>query len=87
MKDRKWHDECQTNYNKVANELIDNGYTRSKRSDVYKEQFAKDDQILVIVHSLGSSAWWSTDITLSLKSDSRIRTAPSSILEQSHEGE
>lgn len=69
MTDQEWANECQANYEKVASELIDDGYTRSKRNDIYKEQFVKDGQVLVIVRSLGSSAWWSTDITLGFKGE------------------
>lgn len=62
MTEQEWHDKCQTNYEKVANKLIDDGYTRNKRRDIYKEQFVKDGQVLVITRSLGSSNWWPKEI-------------------------
>jgi hypothetical protein len=62
MTDQKWYDECQTNYEKVASDLVADGYIRSKRSDIYKEQFARDGQVLVITRSLGSSNWWAKEI-------------------------
>lgn len=64
MTDQQWHDECQANYEKVANELIDDGYTRSKRNDIYTEQFNKDGQVLVITRSFGSSNWYVKELML-----------------------
>ncbi len=57
MTDQEWYDECQNNYEKMAEDLINDGFTRSKRTDIHKEQFTKDDQVLVIVRHFGSSGW------------------------------
>ncbi len=57
MTDQEWYDKCQGNYEKVVEDLINDGFTRSKRTDIHKEQFTKDDQVLVIVRHPGSSDW------------------------------
>lgn len=62
MTDHEWANECQANYEKVAGELIDDGYIRSKRSDIYKDQFVRDGQVLVITRSFGSSNWYTKEI-------------------------
>lgn len=58
MTEQEWANECQANYEKVANELIANSYVRSKRNDIYKEQFTIDNKIFVIVRHLASPHWW-----------------------------
>lgn len=58
MTEQEWHDECQANYEKVARSLIDDGYIRSKRTDIYKEQFTIDNKIFVITRRLASPHWW-----------------------------
>lgn len=64
MTEQQWRDECQANYEKVTNELIDDGYTRSKRNDVYKAQFVKDSQVLVLTRSFSSSNWYVKELML-----------------------
>jgi len=58
MTDKQWHDIVKTNYETVAADLAAQGYARSKRSDIYKEQFVKGDETLVIIRDLGSPNWW-----------------------------
>lgn len=58
-----WYELCKANYEKVAADLIAQGYQRIKRSDIYKEHFCKAGKIKVIVRELGSSNWWTKDLT------------------------
>lgn len=58
MTNKQWYDLTKANYEALAGDLVANGYARQKRSDIYKEQFSKDGETLVIIRELGSPNWW-----------------------------
>ena len=58
MTDKQWYALTKANYETVAADLTAQGYARQRRADIYKEQFSKAGETLVIIRELGSPNWW-----------------------------
>jgi len=55
-----WADECNTNFETVADGLVAQGYTRKNHNRRwYPSTFHKGETTLVLVRQLGCSTWYS----------------------------
>lgn len=64
MTDQEWYNFVKENYEEVAADLVEQGYSRNERADIYKEDFTSNEETLVIVRHLGSANWWTKEVSV-----------------------